>query len=222
MGQCKLCHKSGIFLAINNHGLCPQCANQFALDAKHRMRIIGESAQLVRESKKLEIRLSRLDLLLEHARAMKVYEDIGINLMNPPLSEYLTDWDNYRDHIIAEYLQNEYNEVIDSLSSPTMTTKTKINKITKVMNKVKEYQPKMKNPNNLNCFFEHSDKAIHSIQYDSFIESAKKFEFKGSNTKAIDQYLEALYFLKNDKIDDDLQKDEIEKIEMKISELRGE
>lgn len=222
MGQCKLCHKSGNFLAIDNHGLCPQCANQFALDAEHRTRIIKESFQLIKESKKIETRLSRLDLLLEHARAMIVYEDIGINLINPPLSEVIFDLDNYRDVIIADFLQNEYNEVIDSLSSPTMTPKTKLNKITKIMNKVKEYQLKMNNPNNLNCFFEHSEKAIHSIQYDSFIESAKKLEFKGSKTKAIDQYLEALYFLKNDKIDDDLQKDEIEKIEMKISELKGE
>ena len=51
------------------------------------------------------------------------------------------------------------------------------------------------------------------------IEDAKKAEFKNQRKKALDKYYEALYFLKNDEIDDSLQQDHISMIESKIKEL---
>ena len=60
---------------------------------------------------------------------------------------------------------------------------------------------------------------IHKTKLDKFLEAAKKAEFKGNKKKAIDQYQEALYFIRNDDVPDDQQGQYIEKIESKLKEL---
>ncbi len=62
-------------------------------------------------------------------------------------------------------------------------------------------------------------KVIQEIQLSSYLNDAKKAEFKGDKKKALDKYYEALYFLQHDEIDDALQTNEIEDIEAKIKEL---
>lgn len=62
-------------------------------------------------------------------------------------------------------------------------------------------------------------KFLHETQLNAFLEEARKAEFKGNKKKALDQYKEALYFLRNDEIDDSLQAGKIKEIEKKISEL---
>ena len=59
----------------------------------------------------------------------------------------------------------------------------------------------------------------HETQLNAYLEAARKAEFKGQKKKALEQYKEALYFLKTDEIDDLSQAEEISKIEAKISEL---
>jgi hypothetical protein len=60
---------------------------------------------------------------------------------------------------------------------------------------------------------------MHRVKLDGFLEAAKKAEFKGNNKKAIDQYQEALFLIRNDDIPDDQQRVEIQQIEAKLSEL---
>jgi len=60
---------------------------------------------------------------------------------------------------------------------------------------------------------------IHKTQLNEYIEEAKKAEFKDQKSKALDKYQEALYFLQNDEIDDSLQKENIDELKAKISEL---
>lgn len=59
-----------------------------------------------------------------------------------------------------------------------------------------------------------------TLEYRSFIEAAQKAEFKGSFKKALDQYQEALYFLRTDEIDDSDQQRAIVSLESKIEELK--
>jgi len=53
-----------------------------------------------------------------------------------------------------------------------------------------------------------------------YLEEAGKAEFKGNLKKALDQYQEALYFLKNDDVDDILQSKEIASIESLVTKYR--
>jgi len=60
---------------------------------------------------------------------------------------------------------------------------------------------------------------MRKAKLDGFLEAAKKAEFKGNKKKAIDQYQEALYFIRNDDVPDDQQNEEIRQIEAKLKDL---
>jgi cell division FtsZ-interacting protein ZapD len=59
----------------------------------------------------------------------------------------------------------------------------------------------------------------HKTRLNTFVDAASKAEFKGQLKKALDQYQEALYFLRSDDIEDAQQTGEIEGIEAKIAEM---
>ena len=60
----------------------------------------------------------------------------------------------------------------------------------------------------------------HKAEFLAFVSAAEKAEFKGNAKKALDQYQEALYFLKTDNVDDAKQAELIAKLEAKIVELK--
>gem|GEM_PF-6975939 len=93
------------------------------------------------------------------------------------------------------------------------TLQTKINPLSKVLFKVQDYKNKTLKPNILDPLEQKITQEIHKIQVNSFINEAKKAEFKGNIKKALDKYYEALYFLKTDKIDDAKQQETILAIE---------
>jgi hypothetical protein len=60
---------------------------------------------------------------------------------------------------------------------------------------------------------------IHKAQYEQFLLLARKGEFKSDYKKALDYYYTALWFLENDKIDDQKQRKESKHLRRKIHEL---
>jgi hypothetical protein len=63
---------------------------------------------------------------------------------------------------------------------------------------------------------------MDKARLDNELEKAEKAEFKGQKKKALDAYLDALFLIRKDSIDDAKQQKEISQIELKIRELGGE
>jgi hypothetical protein len=61
---------------------------------------------------------------------------------------------------------------------------------------------------------------IHSLRLEEIIGKAKKFEYKDQYPKAIDQYLEAVYYLKTEAVDKEFAQIKINTLEKKIESLR--
>jgi hypothetical protein len=99
--------------------------------------------------------------------------------------------------------------------------KTKIGHLTKALLTIRDYKGKASSPNLLAGLERDVADLLHQVQLDIFLDAARKAEFKGQRKKALDQYYEALYFLKNDDIEDSLQAKHISAIETKIAELGG-
>jgi hypothetical protein len=55
----------------------------------------------------------------------------------------------------------------------------------------------------------------------AYMEKAEKAEFKGQQKKALEQYYEALYYLKHNEVDDVLKAEHIAGLEQKIRSLDG-
>lgn len=66
---------------------------------------------------------------------------------------------------------------------------------------------------------EETNRFIHKIQYDEYLNKAKKEEEKGNVKSAIDQYQVALYFLKSTTTENDADNPMVSEIEKKIQSL---
>lgn len=221
MAKCKLCERSGLFLFVTPDGLCANCNGIVVADVTQHRRIINDSARLVQQSSKLDTQLSRLDLLLGHTQALLQYEQRGIPSIDPPPSVLLREYDGVRDHLILGALRKEV-EAATAKSEAATSTRTKLGPLSKVLAKVREYQSQADNRETLLPVDAEIMGLIHTIQLSDYLEKAKKAEFKGQRKKALDQYYEALYFLRTDGIEDTLQQSHISALEGKITELGGE
>ncbi len=218
MAQCKWCEKKGMLLSVNWDGLCKVCASTVAIEIQQRTRIIDDSARLALEGKKIDTRLSRCNLVLEHANALLKYEEKGVPTIDPDPSKLIFGFNELHDKIIIEEMEGITNKALTKAGVAT-TNKQAINEATKALVKIKEWEDKLNEPGGLEDLEGQVRTFTHEKQLNGFLEEARKAEFKGNTKKALDQYQEALYFLKTDEVDDSLQAGAISEIEAKIKEL---
>lgn len=110
MAKCKMCGRRGFFLLVSTNGLCKSCNPIVVMDVQQRGRIINDCVRLVRESKNVKTRLSRCDLLIEHARALLEYEHRGIPTVRPCPSRLLSEYSAVRDQVVFEGVTEEVQE----------------------------------------------------------------------------------------------------------------
>lgn len=218
MPECKWCGKKSIFLSINSDGLCSTCANSISFDVKQNLKIISDSLNLIKNSKNIDTKLSRCDLIMEKARSLKKYENKNIKTIDPSPSVLIEQIYNLKDQIIFEQINNMINE-LKNKDEITLPIKSKISEANKILTKIIEYKKYAMNIDKVEEYENKIKKYIIEAQLNMYLEEAKKAEFIGNKKKAIEKYKEALYYLKTDKIDDSLQQDKIKEIELKITEL---
>ncbi len=222
MAKCKFCGRGGLFLSLSQNGLCNNCESAVSLEVNSKIRVIQESIELVKNSKKLDTRLSRADVVIKlTSEIVDKFESKGIVMMDPPAGEVLQLYEEGRDEIIKDSLDGEY-KTASAKSEVGTTAKAKINPLSKVLLKIQQYKDELAKQGYLDDLEKKINGDIHATQLYFFLDDAKKAEFKGNKKKALDKYLEALYFIKTDKIDDIKQQDTIVNIENKIRALGGE
>jgi len=220
MGQCRNCGKKGFFLTTDSNGLCSSCRPVVVMAVQQNSRIIEDCIRLVEEGKTAGTRLSRCDLLLERAEHLSQYEKRGIPTISPPPSQLLTTYRTRRDQIISEEIVAAVDKALqkaDVASSP----RAKVSAINTALLKIREIGKALSDPSQLEPHETNLRRAAHTAELEGYLEAAKKSEFKGNFKRAIDQYKEALYFLKTDDVADDLQTAQIGEIEAKIRVLAG-
>ncbi len=220
MAQCKWCERSGWFLSLSQIGLCKQCHAIVTLEVSQRSRIIDESLKLVRESKKLETRLSRCELVIQHVNELSKYDRREIPTLQRPLSDILEDCDKLREAIIVESLTEETENVMRRVGV-AVTVRTKVNQLNKLILRIREYRGKCAGVAELDGLEQRVKNTIHQVQLYEYLDAASRAEFKGNKKAALDSYYDALYLLRHDEIDDALQADHIQTLEQKIVELGG-
>jgi len=218
MAQCKMCERKGIFLSVSENGLCKSCESIVVMDIQQRVRIINDCIKLVNESKNMSTQLSRYDLLREHAQALLKYEHKRIPTISPSPSKFLSEYTTNRDQIVLEGVTAEVEKVLAKAEIAT-TPHTSINEANKALFKIIESKKELNDQAKLDQLEARIRHFSHEKQLNEYLEAARKAEFKGEKKKALDRYQEALYFLRNDDIDDSLQRGKICEIEAKISEL---
>lgn len=219
MPQCKRCGKKGFFLSLHPNGLCEECNTFVVSDVYERVRCIRDSMKVMDKSKNISTRLSRCDVILEHAQALLEYEQLGIPTIDPSPSSLISELVEERDEIIIESVTTKAENALSraDLSTSPKTSRSAANK---ALLEMRDGRRLLKDPSLLDSLEERIKNIVHKIHLESYLETARKAEFKGQKKRAIDQYQEALYFLRTDNIDDSLQGEKIREIEHKIEELQ--
>ncbi|MGM0985407.1 MAG: hypothetical protein ACQEXI_00255 [Pseudomonadota bacterium] len=156
--------------------------------------------------------------MFEHLEHLLQYEKKGIPTVSPSPSEILSEFRGYRDKLILEEAQKVAQKAKEK-SEVASTATAKHNALASGLLKAQEIVRNSSDAS-LGEELERGFKFLmHRVKLDGFLEAAKKAEFKGNNKKAIDQYQEALFLLRNDDIPDDQQAVEIQQIEAKLIEL---
>jgi hypothetical protein len=174
--------------------------------------------RLVREGKTFGTRLSRCDLVIEHAEHLAGFERKGVPTVSPAPSAILSEYRALRTQLILE----EANTVADKArekASVASTPKARERALAAGILKMREVAGALDDPSGITPLEQRLRHEIHLVTLDGFLEAARKAEFKGNVKKAVDQYKEALFFIRNDDIDDMQQQSEILEIEAKLKEL---
>ena len=220
MAQCKTCEKKGIFLSLTPSGLCKDCVPLVKRDINQRAKIIGDCVRIMKESKNLKTRVSRCDVLREQAEALLDYERKDIPTLEVSPSEVIEACKSDREELICEGVETEVKEALGKAEVIT-SLKKKITAAEKALLIIQEWRAELRDSSRLDTLDSHVKQFIHKTQLDSYLEAARKAEFKGQNKKALDQYQEALYYLRTDAVDDSTQVSQIAELECKIKELQN-
>lgn len=218
MAQCKLCERSGWFLSLSNNALCQRCEPLFQIDLHQRVRIVQDSQKIVHTSRSLDTKISRIQLAIDHLLALEEYERRGIETIQPPPSEAIANYTRRRHEEVANHAKLFCDEAMANADTAA-TIRAKITALTKGLLKIRQLA--RHTPVNTAMLEHRILDRIASETMTEYLEKARKAEFKGDKKKALEQYYEALYFLKHDEVDDRLQDQHIKQLEEKILGLGG-
>lgn len=219
MARCKLCGSGGWLLATTKDGLCQQCSTIVSTEVSSKLRVINESMEIIKKSKNISTRLSRCDVVEQYAKDLKKYENLGIKVTSPLPSEIL-EWISQARHQIVLESAQEIFEKAKEKAETAANPKGKASQYTSALEKLLEYKKLVPSASEeVDRIISDLKRLAHEATLEVYLDAARKAEFKGQVKKAVDQYLEALYFLRTDKIDDALQTDQIQQIEAKLQQL---
>lgn len=217
MAQCKWCSKRGLFLSVDSNGLCRDC-DHLAVEVLSRARVLQESMRLAREGKTYGTRLSRCELAIEHAEFLFEFEQKGVPTVSPSPSSLLRALQDRRTEIMVTEASDISRKAFEKSDLAT-AAKSKERVLAAAVLKVREVGQGLEERSHVDSLELELRKEIHRVTLDGYLEAARKAEFKGNTKKAIDQYQEALFFIRNDHIDDIQQQSEIRNLEAKLEEL---
>lgn len=122
MAQCKYCGSTGWFNVVDNNGLCKTCQTLYLQDIVNRCRIVIESGKIIRNSKKIETILSRIDVSLENLEMLKRYDAKGIPTLTAKPHEVIRQMIVERESAIDRFVHEQQilaRSAVESASTPT-------------------------------------------------------------------------------------------------------
>lgn len=203
-------------------GLCAPCGTKVHFETSRKVQIVKESLDLAYNGKTAATRVSRCDLAAQIVEELMPLEAKGITISDPPPSVLLVRVAELRERILL----NESAKLAEKAilkSSVAVSAGSKVTALNSASIKIAEFiKSHSGDPSLIAPIVANLMSLAHKAQLDGFLDEARKAEFKGNRKKAIDRYQEALFFLRNDRVGDHEQLEEIRRIENKILDLGRE
>ena len=179
------------------------------------LQVINESIAIAKTTKNPETRLSRIDVAISTSGSL--LEQFPDDVPSRNFHEQLV---SIRPQLHREALEEALEKhMIKARSMKTL--KSKINNAEKALVEVESaYLDQYIDKSAVDHYKQAINQFLTDVQVNDYAEKARKYEFKGQFNKAADSYLDALFHIKNDAIDDELQADQIVEIERLANDLR--
>lgn len=206
LALCKYCGNKGLFLKVSRDGLCKKCEPGVIFAVHRHVEIIKESDEIISKSNNFKTIMSRYDVIKDNILKLQEYETLGISVINQSTNELLKNNENDRWKAIEKEVDNLVTKHMDK-ATLAKTVSTKINNANKALLVIKEFDDKYG--------YRSEEKAskilffINDSQLNDYIEKGDKEQFKGNNKKAINYYMEALFFISRNEVSNsnDIKKD---------------
>lgn len=179
------------------------------------LQVINESIAIAKTTKNHETRLSRIDVAISTSETLLDHfpdDEESRNLYGQLIA--------IRPQLHLEAFETALEKYMIKARS-MKTLKSKINNAEKALVEVESaYLDPYIDKNTVDHYKQAINQFLTDIQVNDYAEKARKYEFKGQYSKAADSYLDALFHIKNDAIDDELQAEQILEIERLANDLR--
>ncbi len=201
MATCRYCGKGGIFRSVDGNGLCGDCRRPVLLSITSTKRVIDESLKLAQTGKTLSTRLGRWDIIAEKAEHLVEYERRGIPTITPLPSELITFARGQRRTLLRQGLDDALSAA-ETRAELAATPSARVNAFAKVVEAVQDARRAADGDRELDAQLEAIEiraRARHrEVQLENLVDAARKAQFKGQTSKAVDGYRDVLYELRKD------------------------
>lgn len=225
---CPMCGKKTGLLRKRDAatGLCEYCLPQAQTDVAPRAKRIMSSSAIMDRSTSLNTVLSRCDLCLDDLTYIRdTYESRGIPIIQPSTDELMRTIAGGRDEAVTTAAEAIAAKA-SAKEEAAATAKSRATALRSGASSLAELRVKLER-SPLGC-----PQVVMDLQQDlqfrsqraelnGHLEAARKAEAMGEAKKALRAYQEAVFFLRNDQVDDALQREEIDGLNAKIAELGG-
>lgn len=201
---------------LSSQGLCSYCIeriNDILSSIKSLNLKVADSTEMIGG------RILNCDFIIEYIEELLKFESKGIDVCDPKAQIIMDKFKEIKKELQLEQIRDLVHKLIEKASLAS-TIKTKVNSANKALLKISDAKKRFDFGANLFQTLEIDVKRfVHEAKLSDFLEKARKAAFMGKRKKALEQYQEALYYLKTDEIDDSFQKENIKLIEEEIRQL---
>jgi len=182
-------------------------------DYGHMKNEFDESMALFNSTTDFKERLTHIDKAIEHLKQMESRLP-----GEKHASEKLPQLMSLKQALIYSDIKEQYEKAMNRAKEATLII-TKVKNATAAQTILNEGLSLGMEKKTLAKELEETNNFIHKIQYDEYLNKAKKEEEKGRIKSAIDQYQVALYFLKSGSMENTEDDSTVSDIEEKIQNL---
>jgi len=204
MATCKLCNKRGLFLQLDDLGLCKRCSEIVNSEVDPIIRIVKKSHYIIEKSTKIAVIISITDLILELLDEILSYESQGIYPIKPNVDHFKTLTIQLMNGRLIELLLDKI-ENAKTKSDEQVTISTKVNTLNKLFQEIQEIRKLLDNSDKrydkvlklTNTCSDDVAFLIEKAYFNDHLLKAELFEDKDNIKKALYHYLKAKKIIEN-------------------------
>lgn len=221
MATCILCQKKGFLLTVDRKGVCDNCQAIHYPQIERTLEIYVQSTDLINSSKNFKTKYSRIDDVERCLETLYEYEQQGVReIFSKDVKSLMDGIPRLREEVVEEEAERIYSESLQKFEL-AKTSASKITAANRGIVKLTELERDTIGCNAISEYVQKLKNEVYKAELGKFIDAAKKWEFKENYKKALDQYQEALYYIRTDEYDDSLQTNIIKQIESKIVDMKN-